>query len=256
MKEQKAAYAREYYQRPEVKARAAALQREYIKRPQVRTKRLEGKKRYRVRPEAKALQRENIRQYHKRNSRWLRDLKAKSPCSVCGRSFPDHPSVIDFHHKYREFKKSGISKMKQGPMFRMKAEVDKCIPVCANCHRIIHQRQKTRSERPESIETTKGRQQWYSRIKAAQVCSVCDQAFPDYPSVMEFHHRGDSKKEAEIASIAIGTAVPLSQVQVEIDKCIVVCANCHRITHDLDRQKKKGHSATQTDICRPPRKRP
>ena len=254
VKEHVAAYAREYYQRPGVKARAVALQREYIKRPEVRAKRLEGKKRYRVRPEAKALQNEYNRQYHKRNpswnkrsvgrfhqkrTGWLTDLRAKSPCSICGQSFPDHPSVIDFHHKSGESKEGGISSMRLQSMSQVKAEVDKCIAVCANCHRIIHQKQRIGKERPLLNKIARDRQRWYAQMKATQICSICGQSFPDCPSVMEFHHRGDSKKEGGISSMAIRTAIPLSQVQAEIDKCIVVCANCHRIVHDLDRHKKK-----------------
>jgi predicted HNH restriction endonuclease len=130
--------------------------------------------------------------------------------------------------------------MKYQSMSQVKAEVDKCIAVCANCHRIIHQKQRIRKERPPSNEIARDRQRWYSQMKAAQICSVCGQTFPDYPSVIEFHHKGDSKKEGGIASMATRMVVPLGQVQAEITKCIVVCANCHRIVHDLERKKKAG----------------
>jgi len=257
VKEHMVAYRREHYQRPEVKARVSAYQKERYKRPEIKAKYLELRKRYRMRPEKKAHHYEYNRQWQERNpglkkrsmdrfrqkrTEWLTDLRAKSSCSICGQSFPDHPSVIDFHHKSGESKESGISRMRLQTMSQIKAEVDKCIAVCANCHRIIHQKQRIRKERTPSNEIARDRQRWYSKMKAAQICSVCGKSFPDYPSVMEFHHKGDSKKEGGISSMAIRTAVPLSQVQAEIAKCIVVCANCHRIVHDLDRQMKKRHS--------------
>lgn len=49
------------------------------------------------------------------------------------------------------------------------------------------------------------------------------------PVVLEFHHTGD--KENEISVLA-GAGYPVETIQKEIDRCIVLCANCHRkLTH-------------------------
>jgi hypothetical protein len=46
------------------------------------------------------------------------------------------------------------------------------------------------------------------------------------PNVLEFHHvRG--KKEHEISRM-IGKAASLENLKAEIEKCVVLCANCHR----------------------------
>ncbi|HSL30113.1 MAG TPA: hypothetical protein VK900_13010 [Anaerolineales bacterium] len=50
------------------------------------------------------------------------------------------------------------------------------------------------------------------------------------PIVLEFHHIRGTKEMDVSAMVASG--YPVAKIQAEIDKCIVLCANCHRkITH-------------------------
>jgi len=55
-------------------------------------------------------------------------------------------------------------------------------------------------------------------------CMDCGNKYP--PCVMDFDHRNPKEKKFNIAT---GTHRSLRLVQEEIDKCDVVCANCHRI---------------------------
>ena len=58
-------------------------------------------------------------------------------------------------------------------------------------------------------------------------CMDCGVEYPHY--VMDFDHRDPSTKFKTIARMV---GYSLKRVQEEIDKCDVVCANCHRIrTH-------------------------
>lgn len=58
-------------------------------------------------------------------------------CSLCG--YDRCSDALDFHHKDEKTKKFGLS---QDGMTRSwektKQELEKCILVCANCHREIH----------------------------------------------------------------------------------------------------------------------
>ena len=55
-------------------------------------------------------------------------------------------------------------------------------------------------------------------------CADCGKRYPWY--VMDLDHvRGSKDKKV---SILINRAVSLEKLQAEIDKCDVVCANCHR----------------------------
>ena len=59
-------------------------------------------------------------------------------------------------------------------------------------------------------------------------CMDCGKSFPYY--VMDFDHRPDEKKSFEIAKSLYRYG--LERVLAEINKCDLLCANCHRIrTH-------------------------
>ena len=53
----------------------------------------------------------------------------------------------------------------------------------------------------------------------------CIQCGESDPRVLEFHHRGE--KEKDIAYL-VGGGWSVGRIQEEIDKCDVLCANCHR----------------------------
>lgn len=65
-----------------------------------------------------------------------RAFKATLSCTVCGES---HPSALDFHHVIKENKQS-VAKLISGYQYaRARKEVtEKCIVLCANCHRKLH----------------------------------------------------------------------------------------------------------------------
>ena len=61
-------------------------------------------------------------------------LDAKTPCIVCGES---EKACIDFHH-LRD-KDMNVSQMfKYGSIKKVKEEINKCVCLCANCHRKLH----------------------------------------------------------------------------------------------------------------------
>jgi ribosomal protein L35 len=59
------------------------------------------------------------------------------------------------------------------------------------------------------------------------VCSRC--SYSSCVEAMEFHHLNPSEKDFGIGKI--GTKKSWSSLVKELDKCILVCANCHRELH-------------------------
>ena len=57
---------------------------------------------------------------------------------------------------------------------------------------------------------------------------VCGDCGFDNPIALEFHHLKD--KKYNVAQL-VSQGVSLKTFQQEIDKCILICANCHRIRH-------------------------
>jgi hypothetical protein len=70
---------------------------------------------------------------HNRLAEWINEFKRR-PCADCGGEFP--PYLMDFAHVLGE-KLDDVCGMRMRTVSRdaIKAEIDKCELVCANCHR-------------------------------------------------------------------------------------------------------------------------
>jgi len=58
-------------------------------------------------------------------------------------------------------------------------------------------------------------------------CALC--GYEKYAGAFDLHHIGDSKKEFGLS--ASGLTRSWEKTKKEADKCILVCANCHREIH-------------------------
>lgn len=58
-------------------------------------------------------------------------------------------------------------------------------------------------------------------------CEKC--GYDKYQEVLEFHHLDPQKKEFSIGHN--GSCLSWEKIKLELDKCIIVCANCHREIH-------------------------
>jgi len=64
-------------------------------------------------------------------------------------------------------------------------------------------------------------------IKQTSCCKVCGEK---HIAVLDFHHR-DSKTKDTTVAIAINREWSIKRLQQEIDKCDILCSNCHRKLH-------------------------
>lgn len=76
--------------------------------------------------------------------RWIK-IKIKaieykgSHCMDCTNSHPEQPYVIfDFHHLDPKKKEVGWDKLRLRSWVKITKELDKCVLLCSNCHRIRH----------------------------------------------------------------------------------------------------------------------
>lgn len=63
-------------------------------------------------------------------------------------------------------------------------------------------------------------------LKGGQ-CQVC--GYRKYIGALEFHHPDPSKKDFSIS--ADGLTRSWDRVKAEVEKCVLICANCHREIH-------------------------
>lgn len=82
------------------------------------------------------------RDLRKRKRLWLVDYKKKCVCAKCG--INDY-RVLEFHHLDKREKDFSISWAHDNTSIeQMKKEMDKCVVLCANCHRIFHWEEMSR----------------------------------------------------------------------------------------------------------------
>lgn len=75
----------------------------------------------------------------------------------------------------------------------------------------------------------------WDAYKATLSCSYC--GF-NHPAAIDFHHTDPTTKIAAVHKLVRNRR--FTAAYAEIKKCIVLCANCHRIHHHDERAKKKG----------------
>lgn len=71
----------------------------------------------------------------KRRKQMVDDAKSH-PCVICNKDYP--VEVMDLYHIDQSEKASSISKLMCISSYStLKEEIDKCAPLCANCHRLL-----------------------------------------------------------------------------------------------------------------------
>ena len=85
----------------------------------------------------------SLKKARQRLKKKLVDYKG-GKCEICG--YDKCINALDFHHLNPNEKDFGISNYTVLSFDKLKKEVDKCILVCANCHREIHAKENEETE--------------------------------------------------------------------------------------------------------------
>ena len=87
-----------------------------------------------------------------------------------------------------------------------------------------------RNKQNEVERARKRKQQlleWIQTFKTALKCLRCPE---NHPACLDFHHRNPNEKDISISN-AVANGWSKLRILKEIDKCDVLCANCHRKHH-------------------------
>ncbi len=95
---------------------------------------------------------------------------------------------------------------------------------CANCYYVTNNK--------KNINRAKA---WFIELKKGLQCLDCGKR--DH-RVLDFHHRDPSDKAFSIADRAT-RGWSIGVIMKEIEKCDVLCANCHRI-REFEKKTSKG----------------
>lgn len=62
-------------------------------------------------------------------------------------------------------------------------------------------------------------------------CNDCNISYPEYPYVVfDFHHINPNEKDFNWDKLKLQTQTTIFK---ELDKCLLLCSNCHRIKHHV-----------------------
>jgi len=88
---------------------------------------------------------------------------------------------------------------------------------------------RNRVQRVEQILAYKKRElDKFRAYKAAQKCVIC--GYCRCVEALDFHHCEGAEKEFTINEM-VRAHISFARVKKEIDKCCVLCANCHQEVH-------------------------
>jgi len=137
-------------------------------------------------------------------------------CEKCGN---DNIFHLIFHHKNENKKSNGISGILAHRWSEIEVEIKKCILLCCNCHQELHGSDSTIKQK-------------LLELKGENECSVCGYKSINNAS-LSFHHK--KEKSFWITSKCNYTrnefGIPIDKLLTEMEKCVVVCENCHRNIH-------------------------
>jgi hypothetical protein len=73
---------------------------------------------------------------------------------------------------------------------------------------------------------------WFRAYKSDLVCKICGE---NHPAALDFHHKNPKKTDKKVNEL-VSDGHTRHRIQVEIDKCEVLCSNCHRKHHHDERK--------------------
>jgi hypothetical protein len=174
---------------------------------------------------------------------WVNDRKRERGCVDCGES---DPACLDFHHRDGAEKEMAVTDLITHGYGReaLRREFENCDVVCANCHRKRHDWRPAVVDREDGPRTKRERlRQWSYECRAGRGCRRCSETDP---VCLQFHHPDPDEKSAGVGQL-ISDGAEESEVRAEVDRCVVLCGNCHRREHFEPPTDKENGEATATE---------
>lgn len=113
-----------------------------------------------------------------------------------------------------------------------KTKPDGRSPDCKECKRIYNKEYYKKNYNDERIRLQKRKDSQWEKIEKFlhEVKTKCSRCGENRFAALDFHHKDPSTKEIAIAE-AFNRSWSLERVKEEVNKCEVICSNCHRVEH-------------------------
>lgn len=134
----------------------------------------------------------------------------KKFCSTCNKDLPKN------NFRINKTKKDGLQ--------------SQCI-ACRKAYNQEHYKKNKKSYINKAKKSNEKMVKWYNDLKSSLKCQQCGE---DHPACLHFHHRSPEEKEFNISS---NVKTGKTKLLKEINKCDVLCANCHAKVHYNERKQ-------------------
>lgn len=116
-------------------------------------------------------------------------------------------------------------------------------PECKKCHSVMRKeyyRVFGQAEKDAIYSRRRENRKWLKEIRHSLSCEGCGET---HPATLDFHHRDQSDKVIEISKAINGRGWSRDRILSEIEKCAVLCSNCHRKMHWDEELKRLNFNA-------------
>jgi len=138
--------------------------------------------------------------------------------------------ILTFHHSGE--KQGNVAKILEYRWSKILEEISRCMLLCRNCHAEIHCKEAWDSRARKLKERL-------LEIKGVDRCQKCSYRGETVGS-LEFHHLGLQKKDFSFGDFTSrNMELTWDVIAIELDKCSVLCSNCHAFEH-FDTQRYKS----------------
>jgi len=96
-----------------------------------------------------------------------------------------------------------------------------------------------------TMENKRKRREWFKEYKKTLSCSKCGFSGKDAPRAISFHHLDATLKSDTVANM-VSNCRKKEIILKEIEKCQILCENCHRkLGKEFNKQKLSHNTTTQ-----------
>lgn len=101
---------------------------------------------------------------------------------------------------------------------------------CRLCHSVYNRKWYEKNTRERIDHVLQRKAELICKFREYKKILKCNNCGENHPATLDFHHRDGEKKDYNISSMA-NSGCAWERILEEIDKCDVLCSNCHRKFH-------------------------
>lgn len=142
-------------------------------------------------------------------------------CEMCGE---DNVLKLEFHHE-NDDKETTMWALRGSRWSLIENEIKKCKLLCRNCHGELHYG-------GTSENSYKFNKRIFLEYKGISGCEKC--GYNRCSSSLDFHHINSDDKDfmlGQITTVYKSIYDLTTQIENELNKCMILCKNCHMIEH-------------------------